>query len=195
MATTRVRERDRDARLEKLLLEVKSQLENHILKVHDSVERLRARIESMESATIEPKHLVTAAELREDLQQHLVDEAVVEIWEQELLEPQQMALALGVKKSNREKASALRKRSRLLGIPRNHSYLYPAFQVDVGRREVYPEVCSINETLSAADDPWGVASWWLSPNDRLGAKPVDLVGTARADELVQAARAVTSPLG
>lgn len=193
MAITKARLRGRDARLEEQLTEMRRQLERHIQDVQHSVDRLTARIDAMGVNVSE--HLVTAAELRAGRQQELVDESVLQVWEQDLLEPRQAALALGVKKTNREKASALRKRSRLLGIPRGHSYLYPAFQIDAGRREIYPEVGSVNETLGAVGDPWGVASWWLSPNDRLGVKPAELVGTSRAQEVVKAAKAVTAPLG
>lgn len=144
---------------------------------------------------VDPPRVVTAVELREDLRTRIADEAIARIWREKVLEPAQVALALGAKVSNREKASSLRKRSWLLGVPRDRGYLYPAFQIDVARRRLYPEVRHVNETLGAAADPWGVASWWLSTNDRLGARPADLVGSRRAEELVQAAKAVTAPIG
>lgn len=142
-----------------------------------------------------PRRLVTASQLQEELQVRIAGEAIASIWQEKVLEPGQVALALGAKESNREKVSALRKRSWLLGVPRDRGYLYPAFQIDVGRREVYPEVRQVNETLGAAEDPWGVASWWLSTNDRVGARPADLVGSPRAEELIHAAKAVTALVG
>ena len=83
----------------------------------------------------------------------------------------------------------------LPGLPSGRGYLYPAFQFDAARRDVAPEVRAVNEQLDAAGDPWGVASWWISRNDRLAARPRDLVGTERAGELAAAARALTEPLG
>lgn len=143
-----------------------------------------------------PPRVVTAVELQADLRARIADEAIARIWREKVLEPAEVALALGAKESNREKASSLRKRSWLLGVPRDRSYLYPAFQIDVARRRLYPEVRQVNETLGAAADPWGVASWWLSTNDRLGgARPADLVGSRRTEELVEAAKAVTAPIG
>lgn len=133
--------------------------------------------------------------LRGARQVQIAGEAIAAIWREEVLEPREVALALGAKASNREKVSVLRRRSWLFGLPRDRGFLYPAFQVDVARRELRPEVREVNETLDAAGDPWGVASWWVSENARLGTRPVELVGTARAEELVQAARAVTAPSG
>lgn len=142
-----------------------------------------------------PRRTVTAAEVRGARQVQIAGEAIAAIWREEVLEPREVALALGAKASNREKVSVLRRRSWLLGLPRDRGFLYPAFQVDAARRELRSEVREVNETLDAAGDPWGVASWWVSENARLGTRPVELVGSARAEELVQAARAVTAPSG
>lgn len=142
-----------------------------------------------------PRRTVTAAEVRGARQVQIAGEAIAAIWREEVLEPREVALALGSKASNREKVSVLRRRSWLLGLPRDRGFLYPAFQIDAARRELRPEVREVNERLDAAGDPWGVASWWVSENARLGTRPVELVGSARAEELVQAARAVTAPSG
>lgn len=142
-----------------------------------------------------PRRVVTAAEIGEERQVRIAAEAIADVWQEKVLESRQVALALGVKETNREKVSSLRRRSWLLGVPRDQGYLYPAFQLDLVRRDLYPEVRQVNEILGAADDPWGVASWWLSTNDRLGARPADLVGTDRSEEVVQAARAMTAPVG
>jgi hypothetical protein len=142
-----------------------------------------------------PRQVVTAEQLQEEAQVRIAGDAIAAIWQEQVLESGQAALALGARESNREKVSALRRRSWLLGVPRDRGYLFLAFQIDVGRRELYPEVREVNETLGAADDPWGVASWWLSTNDRLGARPADLVGSPRSGELIQAAKAVTAPVG
>jgi len=152
--------------------------------------KLREDIEA-----VSPPRVVTDAEMKQSLRALIAREATAIIWQEKFLAPSQVAVALGAKESNREKASSLRKRSWLLGVPRDRGYLYPAFQIDLTHRELYPEVRQVNETLGAANDPWGVASWWVSTNDRLGARPTDLVGSHRAEELVQAARAVTAPIG
>ena len=112
-----------------------------------------------------------------------------------MLEARDVALALGARQENRERVRRYRERSWLLGLPAGRGYLFPAFQFDAARRDVTPEVRTVNEQLDAAGDPWGVASWWISRNDRLGARPRDLVGTERADELAEAAGALTRPLG
>lgn len=156
-------------------------------------ERWKKLREDLEA--VSPPRVVTDAEMKQSLRALIAREATAIIWQEEYLAPSQVAVALGAKESNREKASSLRKRSWLLGIPRDRGYLYPAFQIDLAHRELYPEVRQVNEALGAANDPWGVASWWVSTNDRLGARPADLVGSRRAEELVQAARAVTAPIG
>jgi hypothetical protein len=142
-----------------------------------------------------PRRVRTAADLQEELPTRLAGEAIATIWQQDVLEPREVARALGAKPTNREKVSSLRKRSHLLGVPRDRGYLYPAFQIDIGRREIYPEVREVNELLGAEQDPWGVASWWVSQNDWLAARPVDLVGTDRSKALIEAARAVVAPVG
>jgi DNA-binding transcriptional ArsR family regulator len=142
-----------------------------------------------------PRRLLTDEELEEELQVHIASQAVASIWQEKVLEPRQAAVALGAKETNREKVSSLRRRSRLLGLPREASYLYPAFQFDFPKRRIHPEVRSVNEVLRSSEDPWGVASWWISDNDRLAARPVDLLGSSRSEEVVEAARAVTGSIG
>ena len=122
-------------------------------------------------------------------------EALRAIWDEPMLGPRDAALALGAKRENHERVRCYRERSWLLGLPSGRGYRYPAFQFDADRRDVAPEVRTVNEQLDAAGDPWGVAFWWVSRNDRLGAQPRELVGTARAGELAAAASALTEPLG
>ena len=125
----------------------------------------------------------------------LAGEAIRQIWQEEMLGPAAAATALGAKPSNREKVRQYRARSKLIGLPRERGYLYPAFQFDKDRRQVRPEVQRANEILDARDDPWGVASWWISRNARLGAKPMELIGTNRSEDIVRAAEAVVEPVG
>lgn len=108
--------------------------------------------------------------------------AMSAIWLEPMLEAGVAAVALGAKPSNREKTRQYRGRSWLLGLLGARGYLFPEFQFDPRRREVYPAVRAVNEMLDAAGDPWGVASWWFSPHAGLGARPADLVGGHRRVE-------------
>ncbi|MXY78114.1 MAG: hypothetical protein F4Y94_00005 [Chloroflexi bacterium] len=142
-----------------------------------------------------PRHVLDEFEHHLLLQAQIAGEAMRAIWDEPMLPSREAAQALGAKPENRERVRRYRERSWLLGLPSGRGYLFPAFQFDVARRDVAPEVRSVNEHLDAVGDPWGVASWWVSRNDRLGARPCDLVGTERADDLAMAAHAVTEPIG
>ena len=122
-------------------------------------------------------------------------EALQTIWSEPMLKPGAAAVALGERATDRETVRRLRRRSSLLGLPDGNGFLYPAFQFDSRRREVFPEVRAVNERLVSVEDPWGVASWWISRNSRLGIRPADLVGSGRADDLTAVAEAVVEPLG
>ena len=143
----------------------------------------------------------TPAHVLDDLGHSLVEQARLRgevmrtIWQEPMLTPAATAVALGARKTNREKVRRHRERSWLVGLPSGGGYLYPAFQFDAERRDVFPEVRTVNERLDAASDPWGVASWWISAHDRLGARPADLVGTDRAGDLLKAADAALEPIG
>lgn len=143
----------------------------------------------------------TPAQLLDDLGRSMVErarirgEAIRTIWQEPMLTPAAAAMALGARKTNREKVRRQRDRSWLLGLPSDGGYLYPAFQFDPERRGVFAEVRRVNELLEAATDPWGVASWWISVHDGLDARPADLVGTGRADDLVEVAEALLEPIG
>ena len=143
----------------------------------------------------EPRQVIVALEHAAMLQAKLQGEAVDTIWREPMLAPKEAAVALGAKATNRERVRQFRERSWLLGLSHGRGYLYPAFQFDPERRDVFPEVRAVNDRLDAARDPWGVASWWISRHARLGARPVDLVGTERTDELVAVADAVAEPIG
>ena len=125
----------------------------------------------------------------------LQGEATRAIWDEPMLESGAAAVALGAKQTNRERVRQYRMRSWLLGLRSGRGFMYPAFQFDPQRRNVHAAVRAVNERLDAAGDPWGVASWWFSRHDRLGARPAELVGTDRAEHLVTVAEAVTEPVG
>lgn len=128
-------------------------------------------------------------------QARLQGEAIQTIWREPMLEPKTVAAALGAKATNREKVRQYRRRSWLLGLRTGRGYTYPAFQIDGERRDVFPEVRLVNVRLDAANDPWGVASWWVSGNARLGTRPLELVGTDRAEDIVTVAGTVTELVG
>ncbi|MFJ9351893.1 hypothetical protein [Streptomyces sp. NPDC101237] len=67
----------------------------------------------------------------------------------------------------------------------------PAFQLDPVTGDPYPVVVEINRMLSADEDPWGAADWWLGSNVWLNAAPARLLGTGADDALLSAARAET----
>ncbi|HUP21816.1 MAG TPA: hypothetical protein VNB06_02610 [Thermoanaerobaculia bacterium] len=143
-----------------------------------------------------PQNVLNAEDLTSERQARLAGEAIARIWEEEMFEPSAAGPALGVSPTNRQRVADLRQRSVLLGLPHGNRYLYPSFQFDLERRAVRPEVEAVNRLLEAAADPWGVASWWMSPNAWLGtARPMDLVGTERAGELQVAAETLLEPAG
>ena len=143
----------------------------------------------------EPRHVLDEVEQTVLLQAQVQGEAIRTIWREPMLEPRDAALALGANRTNREKVRRYRERSWLLGLPSGRGYLFPAFKCDDERRDVFLEGRAVNDRLEAASDPWGVASWWISRHARLGARPVDLVGTDRADDLATVAEAVIEPIG
>ncbi|MYB73800.1 MAG: hypothetical protein F4X68_07565 [Acidimicrobiia bacterium] len=143
----------------------------------------------------QPRHVLDAAEHLVLAQTRLRGQAIDTIWQMPMLGPKDAAVALGAKETNRERVRQHRGRSWLLGLPRDRGYLYPAFQFDPLRRDVFSEVRAVNELLDAVSDPWGVASWWVSKNARIGAAPSELVGTGRSDDLLALAGAVLEPVG
>lgn len=131
----------------------------------------------------------------------VIDQAVIQgqavqaIWQEQMLRSGAAAEALGANKDNREIVRRARTQSALLGLPQANRYLYPVFQFDFERRQIFPEVAEVNRHLDAAGDPWGVASWWIGRHDRLGVRPIDLVATERAHELREVADALFDPIG
>jgi hypothetical protein len=143
-----------------------------------------------------PRALISAEDLTSEREARLRGEAIGRIWEEEMLEPSAAAVALGTKSTNRQRVADLRQRSELLGLRHGRGYVFPAFQFDLSRRCLHPEVAAVNQALDAVGDPWGVASWWISPNGRLADdRPMDLVGTERNHEIVSAADALLQPIG
>lgn len=59
---------------------------------------------------------------------------------------------------------ALADTSAVVSYDRSGIRRYPRFQFDTEASAVRPIVAEINRVLGADCDPWGVASWWLSPS-------------------------------
>lgn len=81
----------------------------------------------------------------------------------EMLDSTSVSRVLGRSATSRNTASRLAASGTVLALPVTGHKLYPAFQFDAARRQVRPIVAEINRMLGVRDDPWGVASWWLSP--------------------------------
>ena len=56
-------------------------------------------------------------------------------------------------------------------------------------------VIVVHRVLDVNRDPVGVGAWWVQQNGRLGARPIDLLGTDRELDVVLAAIGVRSPGG
>ncbi len=120
------------------------------------------------------------------------------VLDEPMLEAEGVADVLGSRSVNRKQsASRNRRGGALLGVPVANRYLFPAFQFDVAHQRIHPTAVEVNRLLGAADDPWGVASWWVSPNARLkGRRPADALAEKGCDdEVFGAARAVIAPIG
>jgi hypothetical protein len=121
------------------------------------------------------------------------------ILEEEVLSSSEVSELLGSEsKNSRQYAMELRKRGELLGVEVRNRHLYPAFQFDVPRRRVYDVVKKVGRILGSARDPWGVLSWWLSPNARIpGSRvPKELLADPHQHRvLLELAEAVTGDSG
>ncbi|MBA2633141.1 MAG: hypothetical protein H0U86_09110 [Chloroflexi bacterium] len=124
-------------------------------------------------------------------------EAEASVLRHEVVEASALARLLGSTSVNpREFVRSLRTRGDVVGLPRTGGYLFPAFQVNARRREIWPIVAELNRLLGAKDDPWAVASWWFARDSRLTAEPCKLVSDpARADDLRRAAARELAAVG
>jgi hypothetical protein len=76
----------------------------------------------------------------------------------------------------------------LLVLDRAHAGYAPLFQFDE-KLELLPTVAEVNFILGADTDPWGVASWWLTPHAALRAIPADELRTGTEERVLAAATA------
>ena len=143
-----------------------------------------------------PRALSTAAELMEEALRkgNLQDR----IYQQKMVDADSASQLLGSTSSSnlRQYANKQRLDSVLLGVPYKNSYLYPVFQFDVARRRVIPIVERVNKLLEARKDPWGVASWWTTPSERLNDRcPYELLGSVEEQKIEELAYADLEPIG
>ncbi|SDC56503.1 hypothetical protein [Rhodococcus tukisamuensis] len=76
----------------------------------------------------------------------------------------------------RSVAQKRRKAGDLIGLPigTRPDYRYPAFQLDTQQHRIHPLVRHANQRLDVENDPYGAASWWLTPTDILdGRSPLE----------------------
>lgn len=81
----------------------------------------------------------------------------------EMLDSTAVSRILGRSPTSRNTASRLAASGDVIALPVGAKKLFPAFQFDARDRRVRSIVAEINRRLDARNDPWGVASWWLSP--------------------------------
>jgi len=143
-----------------------------------------------------PTALSTASALMEEaLQKGKLQDR---IYQQKMVDADSASQLLGSTSSSnlRQYANKQRLDSVLLGVPFKNSYLYPVFQFDVARRRVNPVVERVNRLLEASKDPWGVASWWTTPSERLkGRCPHELLGSVEEPKIEELAYADLEPIG
>lgn len=76
----------------------------------------------------------------------------------------------------------------LIRLPADGAVRLPAFQFGPDGLPI-PVVAAINRLLRAAEDPWGVADWWLGGNAWLSGVPAHLLGQIDDELLTRAALA------
>ena len=74
-------------------------------------------------------------------------------------------------------------------LERAGEQLAPAFQF--AGDEVAAGVAEVNQLLDASEDPWGAASWWLTPHAALHAIPADALRAGEGEVVLAAAQAVS----
>lgn len=65
-------------------------------------------------------------------------------------------------------------------------FLYPTFQIDLERRQVFPLVAKVNRALRGTFDPDRVLRWWIQPGDGLFGQRLE--NLHRGAELIAQAR-------
>ena len=143
-----------------------------------------------------PQRLLRAEDVLQEAR--LRGESMRSVLEQELVNAEEAGRLLGsdAPTNRRQYANKQREAGVLLAVPFKNKYLYPVFQFDLMRSTVHAAVRRVNKLLDARSDPWGVASWWITPREGLnGRRPADLVGTADEHQIEALADAELEPLG
>jgi hypothetical protein len=119
------------------------------------------------------------------------------VFDRGLLDANAVSKLMGSRSRNRRQyAAQLRRRGEILGVPvRGRQFGYPAFQFDRRTGSTFKPIAPVNRLLDASADPWGVASWWVSPNARLrNQAPRELLGK-KDDAILEAAAAEVEDAG
>jgi len=146
------------------------------------------------AATLEPPMLVaSAAELRLRVEEDILSAAAAEGERSEAVDPDQ------VEREAEERLWVVPMRqppagaggSAVIVLERAGERLAPAFQFAGEEAEVAPGVEEVNRLLGASEDPWGAASWWLTPHAALHAIPADALRAGEGEIVLAAARAAS----
>lgn len=143
-----------------------------------------------------PKRILRAQDVMEE--SRLRGEAMRSVLSQKLVNAEDAGELLGSTSctNRRQYANKYRENGTLLGVPVKNRYLYPVFQFDPEKCALNAVVGRVNKLLDARKDPWGVASWWVTPKESLdGRCPADLIGTAEEEQAEALARIELEPLG
>ena len=120
-----------------------------------------------------------------------IPKKVTSKWDGELLTVTEAAERLGVDEAE---VGRLRRRWELLGLPggdrKRRRFFYPAFQIDAAHRRIVPQAREANRIVGSTKYSWDLAKWWTSVEPRLDRRPIELIGTPEADEVVRVARAM-----
>lgn len=84
-------------------------------------------------------------------------------------------------------------RSDVLVLTRGDERLAPRFQFGTDGRTLLQAVAEVNRMLEVDDDPWGSASWWLTPHAALHAIPADEIRVGSQQAVRDAAAAIYAP--
>lgn len=113
-------------------------------------------------------------------------EARSRVLDEPMMEAAEVSALLGSTSTNkRQYARRLRQQGKLVAVSVKNKDYYPLFQFDLERRHVRDAVVEVNQLMNAAQDPWGVASWWVTPNGALegGRAPRDLLGDEAGERM------------
>ena len=153
------------------------------------------QVDRIQELSVDPRQFLD--QLRNALagRTSVLDRAMSEILQEPMLAEHEADVALGVGRANDGSLEEYRSNSWLIGLPTDRGYRYPKFQFDQGQSDVHVVVRDVNKILDAAEDPWGVVSWWFTPVARLGGRPADLVGLRDDAEIIAASKALLVPIG